>query len=61
MEFKKYYQEHFKSKNQAAKMLGVSRPTIYKMLKGEPIGIKRAKQIENLTNKKIMAIELIGL
>jgi len=61
MDFKTYYKKNFKSKNEAAKVLQISRPYVYKLLAGERVGLSTALRIEKITKRKLRAIKLMGL
>ena len=61
MDFKTYYQKHFKSKNEASKVLGISRPYVYHLLYGKTVGLKMAVRLEEKTGRKLKAINLMGL
>lgn len=61
MTFETYYKRHFDSKNEAARILMISRPTVYALLRGEPVGKKIAKRIEDKTGKKLRAAALMQL
>jgi hypothetical protein len=61
MTFKSYYAEHFQSKNEAAKVLKISRPIVYKLLDGKPVERKVAVRIESITNRKLLAVDLMQL
>jgi hypothetical protein len=61
MNFQTYYKQHFESKNEASRFLEISRPTVYTLLRGKPVGKKIAKRIEEKTGRRLRAAALMQL
>ena len=61
MTFTAYYKKYFKSKNEAARVLGISRPLVYKLLRGGTVEREVAKRIEERTGRELKAAELMQL
>jgi len=61
MKFTDYYQKTFRSKTEAKKALGISRPMIYTLLRGEPVGRMIAIRVQKATQGAVRAVDLMGL
>jgi hypothetical protein len=61
MEFINYYQKHFNSKTEARIFFDISRPLVYKLLRGQPVGLIVARKVQERSGGKLRALKMMGV